>query len=377
MPDLKVAGGFSIRRLFRIDPSLIVVSTGENSRADSERDIEALAQSFLDFDQQEPCGVRRLTDGKVGEEERVKLTFGFRRYFAAMRINEKNLIGKYRTDGQPFKLLCVVSDQEDDEQAFLSTLTENGDRKDLTPIDYAARVIPRLESFGRTRAEIAGILKKSQGWVSETLSLLDLPPWCQGYVGSGVLAVSTAYDIVKLPGPERAAILRVVKERKGQISRGQIQSLLEPSIDSNYLVRFDGSEARQDQSEPHGSATAGSFPATSATAPLNSGGEGGEQSGPREFGDGPTEQPNNFGGDQPAAPERPSPPTKREPVKALRLKPRTTKELREIAQGKAEDEEAPANVRKAAELLGRLLLRKISDKKYFSELEGLLKSRPV
>jgi hypothetical protein len=59
------------------------------------------------------------------------------------------------------------------------------------------------------------------------------------------------------------------------------------------------------------------------------------------------------------------------------LKPRTTKELREIAQGKAEDEEAPANVRKAAELLGRLLLRKISDKKYFSELEGLLKSRPV
>jgi ParB/RepB/Spo0J family partition protein len=377
MPDIRVEGGNQIRRLYRIDPSLIVVSTGENSRADSEQDIEALAQSFLDHDQQEPCGVRRLTDARIGEEEKVKLTFGFRRYFAAMRINEKNLTGKYRTDGQAFKLLCVVSDQEDDEQAFLSTLTENGDRKDLTPIDYAARVIPRLEAFGRTRAEIAGILKKSQGWISETLSLLELPPWCQAYVASGVLATSSACDIVKIPDPERTRILAAVKLRKGSVSRTVIQKWIEegqlPSGPSPVMVdMFTTGPAENRDTPPEYSRE--EFEADQM-------GQTGQDNARRLYGDGAEDASGSVDGSNDeavTAQEIPSPPKRKpQPAKALKLKPRTTRELRDIAQGKAKDEEAPANVRTAAELLSNLISRKIGEKVYFAKLEGLLKTRPV
>jgi ParB/RepB/Spo0J family partition protein len=384
MPDIRVEGGNQIRRLYRIDPSLIVVSTGENSRADSEQGIEALAQSFLDHDQQEPCGVRRLTDARIGEEEKVKLTFGFRRYFAAMRINEKNLTGKYRTDGQAFKLLCVVSDQEDDEQAFLSTLTENSERLDLTPIDQA-RTIQRLEVFGRTRAEIATILKKSQGWISETLSLLELPGWCQAYVASGVLAASSAYDLVKIPEMARKSVLQWVKRVNGKMSRADIQRALEG---------YDLSPVPYDLSPlPHGETPTVSLPEThsSLAEPPEGFGrepalsEGAADFGKRfealaQYGDGPTaatgDAENQAKADTIAAQETPSPP-KRQPAKSLKLKPRTTRELRDIAQGKAKDEEAPANVRSASELLVQLISRKIGEKAYFAKLEGLLKTRPV
>ena len=63
-----------------------------------------------------------------------------------------------------------------------SALVANIHRQDLEPLDEA-RALQRLLAIHGTQTALAARLKKSQGWVSQRLALLNLTPELQGRVG--------------------------------------------------------------------------------------------------------------------------------------------------------------------------------------------------
>jgi ParB/RepB/Spo0J family partition protein len=393
MPDIRIEGASLIRRLIEIDPAAIVVDIDANSRANSHQRIEELALDFLENGQKQPVGVRRIDGVHIGNLEPVKLTWGVRRYLAGMHINNKDLTGKHRPSADTrFLLTAVVGEQEEDEAAFLDTLAENENRVDLTAIDYATRVIPRLESFGRTRAEIAKIIHRSEGWISETLSLLDLPAWCQAYVASGALAASTAYDLAKIPEPVRTSVLQWVKREAGNVSRNDIQRALagylqrpllaHPSdmsaaaLDAGAVAQYGDGPTGATGDDPPSAIAAQETPSPipdSERADLagDEAATGVARSLLRLLRDDYYDSPLNPNEPIPA----PAPAKKRKPIKPPKLKARTVAEIRAAYKEKSDDERTAPKIRELFSVLDHYAARSIGEQKMYNEVEKLVRRR--
>lgn len=89
-------------------------------------------------------------------------------------------------------------------------LVENLQREDMNPIDEA-EAVKRIIDNGKTPSEVSKIIGKTEGWISQRLSLLRLNDTIKEQVRDGVYPISNAIELAKIRSSEKQEkILRMV-----------------------------------------------------------------------------------------------------------------------------------------------------------------------
>ncbi|GGT72288.1 plasmid partitioning protein [Streptomyces atratus] len=108
--------------------------------------------------------------------------------------------------------VMVDDEQGSDGDAILeSALVANIHRHDLDPLDEA-RALQRLLAIHGSQVKLAKRLRKSQGWVSQRLALLNLTPELQAAVGEE--PVELLRSVAKEPQDRQEAVLQELKAER-------------------------------------------------------------------------------------------------------------------------------------------------------------------
>jgi ParB family chromosome partitioning protein len=110
--------------------------------------------------------------------------------------------------------VMVDDDQGSDGDAILeSALVANIHRNDLDPLDEA-RALQRLLAIHGSQVKLARRLRKSQGWVSQRLALLNLSPELQAVIGEE--RVELLRTVAKEPQDRQEAALEELKAERAR-----------------------------------------------------------------------------------------------------------------------------------------------------------------
>lgn len=147
----------------------------------SAASIAELAEAIAAVGLLQPVGIRLIPDEAglpgVGAVRR-ELLWGHRRLEAFRRLKRATI---------PARVYEGISD----DQARLLLLIENGQRKDLDPIQEARGYQEMMSDFDLTQDDIARSVKKSRPVIANAIRLLDLPATVQEQLATG--ALSTAH----------------------------------------------------------------------------------------------------------------------------------------------------------------------------------------
>lgn len=117
-------------------------------------------------------------------------------------------------DDPRFNVIPAVPLTSPDAKLLLeANIAENDSRKDLSAMDYA-RIIRMNKDAGLTQAAIATMLRRTGGWVSKRLKLLELSPALQDQVEAGELDADAAYDLVSKGEAVQTAVAEQIEENK-------------------------------------------------------------------------------------------------------------------------------------------------------------------
>jgi ParB family chromosome partitioning protein len=165
-------------------------------------DIEELAHSIARYSLLQPVVVRR-------QGPRYALLNGHRRLAAYKLLHDL-----YPADPRWQFIAAAVRGVSDD-MAYVVSLVAEVHHAELTAAEQAA-ALERL-SEGRTNAEIAKLLHRSEAWVFQRLATYR-DPIVAGPVQAAVLPVSTGQELraIRDVGRRRAAVNRAVSERWSQ-----------------------------------------------------------------------------------------------------------------------------------------------------------------
>ena len=160
--------------------------------------IERLAGSILKHGQLMPIRVRWNAD-----LAKWVVISGERRYRAATKAGLKTVACIFAEDG-------LTTSEILQEQ-----IIENLLREDLKPIEQARAYRQLMDLHNWTAKELSGELQVSQGAVSKSLSLLNLPEELQVQVNAGAIPATTAYEVAKVADPvaQREVAQRIIDER--------------------------------------------------------------------------------------------------------------------------------------------------------------------
>ncbi len=177
------------------------LSIQQDSRrwASGTKDIAELAESIVLNGQLLPLLVAW---GKSSEGKEELVVVAGRRRLAAIcyinshpelveRLNKAHQEAVVKLDDLPLPVLCL---QYKGPESFTAAAIENVHRNGLGPVDRA-HCIATLEQEGKTRREIAGILRISESLISCDLKLLTLPISTQREINEGRLAASVGYEM--------------------------------------------------------------------------------------------------------------------------------------------------------------------------------------
>jgi len=95
------------------------------------------------------------------------------------------------------KIPCVVRDL-DDQKAFEVMAAENLERQDVDPVDEATFIANFIEKTGKSIAEVAKSLKRSEAWVQSRLEIGAMPDYMKDYIKIGSLKLGVALALVKI-----------------------------------------------------------------------------------------------------------------------------------------------------------------------------------
>jgi ParB family chromosome partitioning protein len=158
------------------------VIPGKNVRTGALPDIAGLAETI------KKDGIIEPLIGIPGEGEgKVVIIAGFRRYFAAKSAGLKTV---------PVRLVTA-----DEAKRLRLALIENLQRADLNPMDKAT-AMKQMQEDGLDQKEIASQLGVSPGFVSQHLSLFNLPKKAQDHVAKGKLELTHARELVRIKDEE-------------------------------------------------------------------------------------------------------------------------------------------------------------------------------
>jgi ParB family chromosome partitioning protein len=167
-------------------------------------DLDDLVHSIRDKGILEPILVRPLSlDGlNSGEGILYRIISGERRYRAAQEA------GLYEVP--------AIEMEVTDEEALEIALIENLQRKDLTPFEEAEGYRMLGEAHGYTHEEISEAVGKSRTVVTESLSLLQMPPRVRDTVQAlGLTSKSLLLEVLKAGDEEEMIDLLEEVARRG------------------------------------------------------------------------------------------------------------------------------------------------------------------
>lgn len=167
-------------------------------------DLEDLVASIGERGVLEPILVRRIDreegtgEGQgEGKGEAFRIISGERRYRAAQQA------GLYEVP--------VIEMDVTEQEALEIALIENLQRKDLTPFEEADGYKSLAERHGYTHEEISEAVGKSRTVITESLSLLQLPPRVRDAVQAlGITSKSLLLEVLKAGSEEE--MIRLLEE---------------------------------------------------------------------------------------------------------------------------------------------------------------------
>lgn len=164
-------------------------------------DLDDLVRSVRERGVLEPILVRRVPreDGQDEEEGRevFRIISGERRYRAAQQA------GLYE--------LPAIEMEVTEQEALEIALIENLQRKDLTPFEEAEGYKALSERYGYTHEEISEAVGKARTVVTESLSLLQMPPRVRDAVQAlGISSKSLLLEVLKAGSEEE--MIRLLEE---------------------------------------------------------------------------------------------------------------------------------------------------------------------
>jgi ParB/RepB/Spo0J family partition protein len=177
-------------RVFMVDPRELVIDLEHNARRYTPQDVDNLACSMMDHGQLQDVMVRRTDDG------RLTVVAGNLRAQAGVRLSTSD----GPTPAEPFLLRCYLMDA-DDAVAFERAIVENWQRTDPSIIDTAHNLRRLMDLSGKSQRHMAGLYHRSEGWVSQTLSLLTLPAQAQKAIHDGEVSAEAAYMLSSKASP--------------------------------------------------------------------------------------------------------------------------------------------------------------------------------
>jgi ParB family chromosome partitioning protein len=192
---------------FNLDISLIDEDP-EQPRRDgnagfSEKSLNELAETIRERGVKSPISVRESGNG------RYIINHGARRYRASI-IAGKSTIPAFI----------------DNDYTKLDQVIENIQRENLTPREIADYIGYRV-SHGAKKGELAKELGKSNAWISQHFSLLDLPEPIAKAMNAGKISDLTAIaELVKVYNKSPEDVSSFINE-SGELSRSDVQTIKE------------------------------------------------------------------------------------------------------------------------------------------------------
>ena len=159
-----------------------------------EEALEELVASITEVGLLQPVVVRKLSDGNY------ELVMGERRWRASQRAG--------------LEYIPAIVRETPDTDMLRDALLENLHRQQLNPLEEAAAYQQLLDDFGATHDQLAQRVGRSRPHISNTLRLLNLPPYVQNRVAAGVISAGHARALLSLDGPQAQVRLaeRIVAE---------------------------------------------------------------------------------------------------------------------------------------------------------------------
>lgn len=196
-------------------------------------DLSELVSSILHVGVLEPILVRPLektadADANASVGQVYKIISGERRFRASMEAGLS-------------EIPVIIMDVEED-QALEIALIENLQRKDLTPFEEAEGYRMLSESHQYTHEEIAESVGKSRTVVTESLSLLQMPPRVRDTVlALGISSKSLLLEVLKA-GSEGEMIELLEEVARRGLNRDDLRQRLRRDRSSGrrkpYVFRF-------------------------------------------------------------------------------------------------------------------------------------------
>ena len=229
------------REAGHMELSRIVPDPDQPRKEFSDDAIERLSASLIKHGQLMPIRVRwNPTIAKW------VVISGERRYRAAVRAGLTSVACVFAEDG--------LSNSE----ILQEQIVENLLREDLKPIEQARAYRQLMDLHNWTAKELSGELQVSQGAISKSLSLLNLPEEFQTQVDQGTIPATSAYEIAKVEDfdKQKDVVRRVVDEK---LSRDAVTELVREVVAKPIQVR-------EPRTKPTGSSSSVPTPRTIKTA---------------------------------------------------------------------------------------------------------------
>lgn len=178
------------------------------SRTTEDSELAELVESVKTYGLLEPILVGRKPSGVL------EVVAGERRLAAAKQagLTEIPVIIKQLTD----KEACEIQ------------LIENVQRKDLADIEKARMLDYMIKQFGYTQEQLAKKLGKTQGWLSQHLSMLKIPENITRVIKPEQLTEHQAREILAAPEEKREALTKQIAETGEVPSSREIHKAMQP-----------------------------------------------------------------------------------------------------------------------------------------------------
>jgi len=177
------------------------ITAGENVRTELG-DLTELEQTIAEHGILVPLGVRKLG------EDSYDLEYGFRRFAAALRLGLRTV---------PVVLVPAGSNP------IVVNVIENLQRKDLTAMEESAGYQQLQLALELSSDQVGAMVGKSGSHVRDRLSLLLAHDAVKEALQTGVVSVSAATELAKLPVDEQPAWIARAKRPSARALRSDIE----------------------------------------------------------------------------------------------------------------------------------------------------------
>lgn len=188
---------------------LSIVEPDPNQPRSAMGDLSELVRSVRDKGVLEPILVRSIQGEKGSSGEVLRIISGERRYRAAQEAG--------------LSKVPVIEMEVTEQEALEIALIENLQRKDLTPFEEAEGYKALADQHGYTHEQIAEAVSKSRTVVTESLSLLQMPPKVRDIAQAlKIHSKSVLLEVLKADSPEEMRFLLEAVDKQG-LSRDDLR----------------------------------------------------------------------------------------------------------------------------------------------------------